>query len=222
MRRGACRRSSGRLRWAISQADTRNVPPSAQIASDVWFAWKKCSAWKCPSHVGDAGQRGEDGGAEGEGGVRGDEPERVRRRELVGLDDIGHRRVLRRAPHQREDLDRERDEHQADEVVEERQQPQQHGPAEVAGDHHLAAVPTVDQRAADRREHETRAASGRSSRGRCRFPTPTPTAPGREWRPARSSRRGWRRTGRRTAGRTARAARRTPTVRSAVLRESAG
>ena len=70
----------------------------------------------------DAGQGREEGGAERKRRVRGDEPERVGRRELIGLDDVGHRRVLRRAPHQREDLDQERDQHQLDEVVEERQE----------------------------------------------------------------------------------------------------
>ena len=65
------------------------------------------SAWKSPSQFATPASAANMHGAERERAERGDEPERVRRRELVGiLHDVGNRRVLRRPPQQREHLDR--------------------------------------------------------------------------------------------------------------------
>ena len=82
-RRGAAARSGTRTR--------RNVQPSTQIASDSCFTCKRASAWKPPSQFDETGERREHDRAERERAERGDEPERVGRRELLGvLHDVGN------------------------------------------------------------------------------------------------------------------------------------
>ena len=92
--------------------------------------------------------------AERERAVGRDQRERVRGREVLLGHEVRHRRVLRRAPEQGEDLDEERDDDQQPEAVHERQRRDQRGPPEVAADHHLAPVEPVDDHAAERREEE--------------------------------------------------------------------
>ena len=152
----------------MRNADTRNVRPSTQIgSSDCW--WKRPEVVDVAEPLGDAGEDRVEHRADEERAVRGDEPERVRRRELLGiLHDVRDRRVLRRAPQQREDLDQERDHDQPEQVVPERQHQSSRPATDVAADHHRSCGSS--DRGAHRRSARTRtrAACGRSSRGRCR------------------------------------------------------
>ena len=83
----------------------------------------RCEGGNPPSQCAMAGERREHHRAERERAERGDQTERVGRRELLGiLHDVGDARVLGRAPQQREHLDRERQDDEAPDVLPERQQ----------------------------------------------------------------------------------------------------
>ena len=69
---------------------------------------------------GHDGQRGRDRRADRERAVGRDERQGVGRRELVLGHEVRHRRVLRRAPEQRHDLDEERRDHEQPEAAHER------------------------------------------------------------------------------------------------------
>src|SRR5207302_1118473 len=60
---------------------------------------------------------------------RGEETERVRRRELLRVDEVRDGRVFRRTPQQREDLQQERHDDEPHQAVDEREHGEEPGPA---------------------------------------------------------------------------------------------
>ena len=117
------RRGIGR-RHTIA-ADTRNVIASKKSASTSWSTLNDETTLKAPSTVASAGEQREDDRRDRERAVRRGERQRVRRRQLLVRHQVRHRRRLRGAPHQREDLEPERDQQQPTEVLDERQQQEQ-------------------------------------------------------------------------------------------------
>ncbi len=141
----------------MRNADTRNVDASTQIGRRFGWSWKIDQVWKSPSHFETPARIANTTAPTRNVPYAATRPERVRRRELVGiLHDVRHARVLGRTPEQREHLDQERQDDEAEQVVPERQDHEQREPADVARDHHDLAVPAVEERAAERREHEAR------------------------------------------------------------------
>ena len=110
--------------------------------------------------LGDLEQQGGQAGGQGEGPVGGHQRQRVGGLQLVGADEVGDRRLLGRRPQQRHDLEQERGDDEAPEVVDPDQCAEHHGPADVAEDHHLLAVPAVDEDTAHRRQKEARCHPG--------------------------------------------------------------
>ena len=118
---------------------------------------------------GERGEQREDQRRERERAVRRDERQRVRGRELVVVDEVRHRRVLRRTPQQRQDLEQKR-EHDEPGRLSTRTGAARAAPRARCRTRTitLAAVEPVDDDAADRREEEPRQHAGQHHEARPR------------------------------------------------------
>ena len=146
---------SGSRRREIKNADSRNDPPSTQIASDSRLPPSPASAEKPPSQWAIAASAANITAPSGNVPNAATRPSELAEARCSGsFTMLGTLASFGRSPQQREHLDRERQDHEAPDVLPERQHREQSGPADVARDHHGLAVPAVDERAADRREQE--------------------------------------------------------------------
>ena len=149
---GLGRRTSGRR--LIIHAENRKVRTSTKNASPIWLFSSQPRPGTLPIQTDTPGQQGEEQRGERERAVGRGERERVGGGEVVVGHEVRDLGVLRRPPQQGEHLERERRQHEADDVVHERQAGQHGGPAEVAADHDPLAVPAVDEDAGDGPEEE--------------------------------------------------------------------
>ena len=148
---------SGSARREIKNAETRNVDASTRIGRSGCCVPKRCKCSKPPSHFDTPARIEKKIAPSGNVPKAANTPSELADVQLIGIrDDVRDRRVLRRAPQQREDFDEERQHDEAEHAVPERQQHDQHTAADVARHHHRLAVPAVNERAADRREEDAR------------------------------------------------------------------
>ena len=104
----------------------------------------------------DPGEDREDQPSERERAVRRGESDRVRVLELPARHDVRDGRVLRRAPHERQALDQERQREDGRQHLQERHRPVHHAAGDVGRDHEPLPVDPVHEHAGERPEQQRR------------------------------------------------------------------
>ena len=139
-----------------SRPSTRNVQASNDEREQLLVDLERADDVEVAEHRGEPREQREDDRRDRERAVRRGERQGVRRLQLLLGDEVRHRRRLRRSPQQRQDLETERDEEEAGQVLDEREEEQEARATDVAEHHHLAPVEPVDDHPADGGEEEAR------------------------------------------------------------------